>query len=150
MAILVELDKFPVAAAHAGARRAALVAIVRIVPEDSLALRWRLALKQRYEADTILMAKREFDGVYSADPELDAGAEFIPRLTHLEAIERGLKVMDTTALSLCMDNCMPICVFKMTGDNIVRVLSGEHVGTLVHTPVRDTSEGRTGGERASC
>jgi uridylate kinase len=89
------------------------------------------------EADTILMAKREFDGVYSADPELDTGAEFIPRLTHLEAIERGLKVMDTTALSLCMDNCMPICVFKMTGDNIVRVLSGEHVGTLVHTPVRD-------------
>ena len=57
-----------------------------------------------------------------------------PQLTHLEAIERGLKVMDTTALSLCMDNCMPIGVFKMTGDNIVRVLSGERVGTLVHTP----------------
>jgi uridylate kinase len=42
--------------------------------------------------------------------------------------------MDTTALSLCMDNCMPIHVFKMTGDNIVRVLSGERVGTVVHTP----------------
>lgn len=86
------------------------------------------------EAETILMAKREYDGVYSADPEKERGAEFIPELTHLAAIERGLKVMDTTALSLCMDNDMPICVFKMTGDNIVRVLSGERVGTLVHTP----------------
>ena len=86
------------------------------------------------EAETILMAKREYDGVYSADPEREEGAEFIPQLTHLQAIERGLKVMDTTALSLCMDNFMPICVFRMTGDNIVRVLSGERVGTLVHTP----------------
>ena len=86
------------------------------------------------EADAILMAKREYDGVYSADPEKDAAAEFIPELTHLQAIERGLKVMDTTALSLCMDNHMPIHVFKMTGDNIVRVLSGERVGTVVRTP----------------
>lgn len=88
------------------------------------------------ETDAILMAKREYDGVYSADPETDEGAEFIPQLTHREAIERGLKVMDTTALSLCMDNGMPICVFKMTGDNIVRVLTGERVGTLVSTPVK--------------
>ena len=86
------------------------------------------------ECEAILMAKREFDGVYSADPETDPSAEFIPELTHLQAIERGLKVMDTTALSLCMDNRMPIHVFKMTGDNIVRVLSGERVGTVVHTP----------------
>ena len=86
------------------------------------------------EAQAILMAKREFDGVYSADPEKDPSAEFIPELTHLQAIERGLKVMDTTALSLCMDNEMPIHVFKMTGDNIVRVLSGERVGTVVSTP----------------
>ncbi len=86
------------------------------------------------EADGILMAKREYDGVYSADPETVPDAEFIPELTHLEAIERGLKVMDTTALSLCMDNRMPIHVFKMTGDNIVRVLSGERVGTVVRTP----------------
>ncbi|MEZ5125720.1 MAG: UMP kinase [Thermoleophilia bacterium] len=86
------------------------------------------------ETDTILMAKREYDGVYSADPETDPSAVFIPQLTHLQAIERGLRVMDTTALSLCMDNCMPICVFKMTGENIVRVLSGERVGTLVYTP----------------
>ena len=87
------------------------------------------------DADAILMAKREYDGVFSADPESDPSAEFIPELTHLEAIERGLKVMDTTALSLCMDNLMPIHVFKMTGDNIVRVLKGERVGTVVHTPV---------------
>jgi uridylate kinase len=86
------------------------------------------------EADAILMAKRTYDGVYTADPEKEPGAEFIPELTHLEAIERGLKVMDTTALSLCMDNKMPIHVFKMTGDNIVRVLSGERVGTVVRTP----------------
>lgn len=85
------------------------------------------------ECEAILMAKRTFDGVYTADPERDPAAEFIPELTHLEAIERGLKVMDTTALSLCMDNAMPIHVFKMTGDNIVRVLSGERVGTVVRT-----------------
>ncbi|MFA4964664.1 MAG: UMP kinase [Thermoleophilia bacterium] len=86
------------------------------------------------EAEAILMAKRVYDGVYTADPERDSQATFIPDLTHLEAIERGLKVMDTTALSLCMDNRMPIHVFKMSGDNIVRVLSGERVGTVVHTP----------------
>jgi len=85
------------------------------------------------EAEAILMAKRVFDGVYTADPEKDPTAEFIPELTHLQAIEQGLKVMDTTALSLCMDNCMPIHVFRMTGDNIVRVLTGERVGTVVHT-----------------
>jgi uridylate kinase len=77
------------------------------------------------------MAKREYDGVYDADPSKVPDARFIPALTHLEAIERGLKVMDTTALSLCMDNDLPIYVFKMTGDNIVRVLSGERVGTVV-------------------
>ena len=82
-------------------------------------------------AEAILMAKREFDGVYDADPEKDPSASFIPEISHISAIERGLRVMDTTALSLCMDNDMPILVFKMTGDNIVRVLSGERVGTIV-------------------
>lgn len=85
-------------------------------------------------AEAIMMAKREYDGVFSADPETDPSAEFISELTHLEAIERGLKVMDTTALSLCMDNRVPIHVFRMTGDNIVRVLRGERVGTVVRTP----------------
>jgi uridylate kinase len=84
-------------------------------------------------AQAILMAKREYDGVYDADPERVPDARFIAELTHLEAIERGLKVMDTTALSLCMDNELPIYVFKMSADNIVRVLSGERVGTVVTT-----------------
>jgi uridylate kinase len=84
-------------------------------------------------AQAILMAKREYDGVYDADPEKVPEARFIAEITHLEAIERGLKVMDTTALSLCMDNRMPIHVFKMTGANIERVLAGERVGTVVST-----------------
>ena len=85
-------------------------------------------------AEAILMAKRRFNGVFTADPEVDPSAELIPRLTHLDAIQRELGVMDTTALSLCMDNNLPIHVFKMTGDNIDRVLAGERVGTLVTTP----------------
>jgi uridylate kinase len=84
-------------------------------------------------AQAILMAKREYDGVYDADPEKVPEARFIPEITHLQAIERGLKVMDTTALSLCMDNRLPIHVFKMTGENIERVLAGERVGTVVST-----------------
>jgi uridylate kinase len=94
------------------------------------------------DADAILMAKREYDGVFSADPAVDPSAAFIPEITYLEAIERGLKVMDTTALSLCMDNHMPIHVFKMTGDNIVRVLRGERVGTVVHAPAADAGAER--------
>lgn len=84
-------------------------------------------------AETILMAKRTYNGVFTADPETDPAAQFIPRLTHIDAIQRELGVMDVTALSLCMDNDLPIHVFKMTGDNIDRVLAGETVGTLVAT-----------------
>ncbi len=83
-------------------------------------------------AEAILMAKNGVEGVYDADPSVDAGAEFIPEITHLEAIERGLKVMDSTALSLCMDNDLPIHVFNMADErNIDRIVSGEKVGTLV-------------------
>jgi len=57
----------------------------------------------------------------------------MPELTHLEAIERGLKVMDTTALSLCMDNGIPIYVFEMAAGNVRRVVSGERVGTIIST-----------------
>lgn len=96
-------------------------------------------------AEAILMAKRRFNGVFSADPEKVATAEFIPRLTHLEAIQRELGVMDTTALSLCMDNGLPIHVFKMTGDNVNRVLAGERVGTIVATPAEP--RGGTGESR---
>lgn len=83
-------------------------------------------------ADAILMAKRRFDGVYDSDPEVNPDAKFLPEVTHLEAIERGLKVMDTTALSLCMDNNLPIHVFNMMDkQNIGKILSGEKAGTIV-------------------
>jgi uridylate kinase len=85
-------------------------------------------------ADAILMAKHAVEGVYAGDPRVDPDAEFLPELTHLEAIERGLKVMDTTALSLCMDNQLPIYVFALADGNIRRVVDGERVGTIVSTP----------------
>src|SRR5207245_1022595 len=85
-------------------------------------------------AEAILMAKHAVDGVYDGDPRLDPSARFLPELTHLEAIERGLKVMDTTALSLCMDNKLPIYVFALADGNIRRIVSGERVGTIISTP----------------
>ncbi len=88
-------------------------------------------------ADAILMAKHAVDGVYDGDPNTDPSAELLPRLTHLEAIERGLKVMDTTALSLCMDNGLPIHVFGLEHGNIKRVISGERVGTIISTPGKE-------------
>jgi len=88
-------------------------------------------------ADAILMAKHGVKGVYDGDPRRVADAEFLPRITHLEAIERGLKVMDTTALSLCMDNKLPIYVFGLETGNIGRVLAGERVGTIISTPVEE-------------
>ncbi len=85
-------------------------------------------------AEAILMAKNGVEGVYTADPRLDDGARFIPEITHREALERGLKVMDSTAFSLCMDNNLPIYVFNMNDEsNIDRIVSGERVGTLVTT-----------------
>jgi uridylate kinase len=85
-------------------------------------------------ADTILMAKHGVEGVYDGDPRLDANAKFLPSLTHLEAIERGLKVMDTTALSLCMDNKLSIHVFELADGNIGRIVAGDQVGTVIATP----------------
>jgi uridylate kinase len=85
-------------------------------------------------AEAILMAKNGVEGVFTADPQLDAAATFIPQISHREALERGLKVMDSTALSLCMDNSLPIYVFNMNDEgNIDRIVSGERVGTLVTT-----------------
>jgi uridylate kinase len=84
-------------------------------------------------ADAILMAKNGVAGVYDGDPRTDPDAAFLPELTHLEAIERGLKVMDTTALSLCMDNKLAIHVFELVDGNIARVIAGEKVGTVIHT-----------------
>ena len=88
-------------------------------------------------AEAILMAKNGVKGVYDGDPRLDPTASFLPELTHLEAIERGLKVMDSTALSLCMDNRLPIHVFELAGGNIRRVVGGERVGTIISTEGAD-------------
>jgi uridylate kinase len=82
-------------------------------------------------AQAILMSKHGVAGVYDGDPTTDPGATFLPTLTHLDAIERGLKVMDTTALSLCMDNDIPIHVFEQAPGNIARVVAGERVGTVI-------------------
>jgi uridylate kinase len=85
-------------------------------------------------AEVILMAKNGVEGVYSADPALDPGAEFLPEISHMEAVERRLRVMDTTALTLCMENKLPIVVFNMADEeNIDRIVCGQRVGTLVRT-----------------
>src|SRR5213595_3762238 len=85
-------------------------------------------------AEAILMGKNRVEGVYDGDPRIDPDAVFLPELTHLQAIERGLRVMDTTALSLCMDNHLPIHVFALTDGNIRRIVAGERVGTIISTP----------------
>jgi uridylate kinase len=85
-------------------------------------------------AEAILMAKNGVEGVFDADPRVSPDATFLPELTHREAIERRLAVMDSTALSLCMDNALPIHVFNMDDEeNIFRIVSGERVGTVVST-----------------
>ena len=83
-------------------------------------------------AEAILMAKNGVEGIYTADPKKDPDAQFIPEITARDALQRGLKVMDSTALSLCMDNDLPIYVFNVGDEsNIDRIVSGEKVGTLV-------------------
>ncbi len=89
-------------------------------------------------AEAILMAKNGVEGVLDGDPRTDPHAKLIPELTHLQAIERGLKVMDTTALSLCMDNNLPIHVFELAPGNVARVAAGERVGTVISSPEGDT------------
>ena len=83
------------------------------------------------QADVLLKATR-VDGVYPADPEKTPGVQKIDRLTHLEVLHKQLKVMDATAISLAMDNAMPIIVFNLTKPgNMKRVIMGEPVGTIV-------------------
>ena len=82
-------------------------------------------------AEVILKATK-VDGVYSADPQKDAAAERIPRLGYIEVLNRGLAVMDATAISLCMDNKLPIVIFNLNErGNIARIVKGETVGSLV-------------------
>ncbi len=83
-------------------------------------------------AEAILMAKHGVEGVYTADPATDPDAKFIPTISHMEAIQQQLRVMDATALTLCMENEMPIYVFNMDDEsNIDRIVCGQRVGTLV-------------------
>jgi uridylate kinase len=85
-------------------------------------------------AEAILMAKNGVDGVYTADPREDPEAQLIPQITHMDAVQRGLRVMDATALTLCMENDIPIYVFNMDDErNIDRIVCGDRVGTLVTT-----------------
>jgi uridylate kinase len=82
-------------------------------------------------ADAIMKATK-VDGIYSADPARDPTAERLPRVTYIDVLNRRLEVMDTTAISLCMDNKLPIVVFDLTrAGNIGRIVRGEPVGSLV-------------------
>jgi uridylate kinase len=83
-------------------------------------------------AEAILKGTR-VDGVYDSDPLLNPDARMFSSVDYIEVLNRGLKVMDSTAISLCMDNKLPIIVFNLKSGNIMRLLSGEEVGTLVHS-----------------
>ncbi len=84
-------------------------------------------------AKVLLMAKHGVDGVYATDPNLDPSAEKLDTLTYLEALERRLRVMDSTALSLCMENNLPIIVFDLfTPGTLERIIQGESVGSVVN------------------
>ena len=79
-----------------------------------------------------LVAKNGVDGVYSADPKKDSSAKLLKEITYQDALVRGLKVVDATAFSLCMDNKMPMRVFGMQGaGNITDAIKGKKIGTFV-------------------
>ena len=85
------------------------------------------------EAEVLLMSKNSVDGVYSADPRKDATAKKFEHLTYLDVLNKRLQVMDSTALSLCLENGLPIIVFDLQAPNsLERLVMGEHIGTLVN------------------
>ena len=80
----------------------------------------------------MLLKATRVDGVYDANPESDANAKFLKKLTYRQALEKGLQVMDAAAIALCMDNGIPIKVFNLrVRGNILRVVTGEDIGSLV-------------------
>ena len=86
------------------------------------------------EADVLLMSKNKVDGVYSADPLKNPNAKKFDRLTHLETLDMHLEVMDATALSLCLENKLPIIVFDLQATrSLERAIIGDSIGTLVHS-----------------
>lgn len=85
------------------------------------------------DVDVLLMAKNRVDGVYDSDPRSNPDAKRFEQVTHQEALEKNLKVMDASAMALCRDNSLPIRVFDITAETaITRALMGEELGTLVH------------------
>ncbi|MEW1956027.1 UMP kinase [Kineococcus sp. NPDC059986] len=82
-------------------------------------------------ADAVLMAKNGVDGVYTGDPRKDPSATKIETISYAEALQKNLRVVDTTAFSLCMDNRLPMIVFGMEGQGVARALRGERIGTQV-------------------
>ncbi|GAG93258.1 unnamed protein product, partial [marine sediment metagenome] len=86
------------------------------------------------EADVLLMTKNKVDGVYSADPLKNPSAKKFDRLTHLEILDMHLEVMDATALSLCLENKLPIIVFDLQATrSLERAIIGDSIGTLVYS-----------------
>jgi len=84
------------------------------------------------DADVVLVAKNGVDGVYTGDPRTDASATKLDHITYQDALVQGLKVVDSTAFSLCMDNSMPMVVFGMEpSGNVARAIRGENIGTRV-------------------
>ncbi|AME09749.1 MULTISPECIES: UMP kinase [Gemella] len=83
-------------------------------------------------AEAILMGKNGVDGVYTADPKIDSSATKYDKLSYIDIIQKGLTIMDSTAISFCMDNHLPIIVFSIDdADNIVRVVSEDNLGTII-------------------
>ena len=88
------------------------------------------------EADVLLMAKNNVDGVYSADPKKDPEAKKYDQISHMEALKKRLKVLDATALSLCLENKLPIIVFDLKAPkSIEKAVQGKAIGTLITSEV---------------
>src|SRR5699024_5901216 len=84
-------------------------------------------------ADEVLIAKNGVDGVYTADPKVDPNAEKLAEVTYQEALQRRLKVIDSTAFSLCLDNRLSMHVFGMQEEgNLQKAITGDKIGTVVH------------------
>ncbi len=91
------------------------------------------ALRAMELGANVVLKGTKVDGVYTSDPKKDAGAKRYDSLSYLDVLQQGLQVMDSTAISMCMDNKMPIVVFNMfTPGNLQRAVKGEKVGTTVH------------------
>jgi uridylate kinase len=84
------------------------------------------------QCEVVLMSKNGVDGVYSADPRMDPSARKLDRISYDEALQQGLRVVDSAAFAVCAENRLPMVVFGMEGDgNIARAIRGERIGTLV-------------------